>query len=75
MTTLAEISGLLVLLKVISLFFSFIHQSLFDRELRKFEEVGERNYKEVFTYSNFKQALNDIETLKEKYIRLELKYK
>lgn len=50
MTTLAEISGLLVLLKFISLFFSFIHQSLFDRELRHFEEEGERSYKEVFTY-------------------------
>lgn len=65
LTALAEASGLLVILKVLSLFFSYIHEYLFDREMREKEEEGERCYKEVFTYTNFKKALSDIEIMKE----------
>ncbi|TNV80795.1 hypothetical protein FGO68_gene5147 [Halteria grandinella] len=74
LATLAEVSGLLILLKILTVVFSFIHEYLFNKEMRDQEEIGERNYKEVFTYTNFKKALRDIEILKENFTSLNVKY-
>jgi hypothetical protein len=57
---LTEIAGLLVLTRILNLFLVMFNENRFNKKMKK--ETNEE-FREVFTYSNFKKALLKIEDL------------
>ena len=57
---LSEIGGLLIIFRI-SLLLVYAHEKFFDRELNK---TNSQNFKELFTFDNFRNALLEIEQRK-----------
>ena len=60
---LTEIAGLLVLTRLLTIFLRIFNECMFNRKIKK--ETNEE-FREIFTYSNFKKSMVEIKELKEK---------
>ena len=67
---LTEIAGLLVLTRILQLLLVTFHEWRFNQKMKK--ETNEE-FRDIFTYSNFKRAIVEIQELKEQ--NLEMKEK
>ena len=67
--TLSQIGGLLVIFKFSTILLAFIHQKMFERTMRK--EVTADDFKKVYSFSNFSEALIKIHELENKNEELE----
>lgn len=66
--TLSEIAGLFVLVKGLSFLFRRYNEFRFNREMKK--ETGEE-FREVFTYPNFRKSIERNQILEDRMIALE----
>ena len=60
---LSEIAGVLVLLRVFTLILSVFHEQRF---ISKMKKETKEEFREVFTYENFKRLLVENQEMKEK---------
>ena len=60
---LSEIAGVLVLLRVFTLILSVFHEQRF---ISKMKKETKEEFREVFTYENFKRLLAENQEMKEK---------
>lgn len=63
LSTIGEIGGILAFLLKVSIIFSFIHQRRFEYKMRLSQNTNELDFKKVFTFNNFNQALSTIKEL------------
>jgi hypothetical protein len=64
---LTEIAGLLVLTRILHILLVTFHEWRFNQKLKK--ETNEE-FREIFTYSNFKRAIVEIQELKEQNLEM-----
>ena len=69
---LTEIAGLIVLFKAISFLLSLFHEWKFNRLMKQQTQEGEEeDFREVFTYDNFKKNLHQVGDLERQILALE----
>ena len=57
--TLSEIGGLIVVFRISAFILGYAHQYLFDRKMK----MGDRDFKSVYSFANFDDALKQIDQL------------
>ena len=65
---LTEIAGLLVLTRILHMILIIFHENRFNEKMKK--ETKEE-FRDVFTYSNFKRAMLEIQEMKERLENME----
>ena len=57
---LTEIAGLLILSRILTLFLSSFNECMFNRKIKK---DSNEEFRDVFTYSNFKKTMVEIQKI------------
>jgi hypothetical protein len=70
LNVLSEIAGLLTISRLLSLFLNSFNEWMFDRKIKK---ENNEEFRDVFTYSNFKKTIVDIQEVRAENLELKTK--